>query len=295
MRGVSNYCRPTRGRRRVVVSLLAGVALAAVTPAVASAEQSYVAMGDSYTVTGSETTLYKAETNCVQSADSYPYRVAEALHLSLTDVACGGADTEDFTVAQYEDQPPQFDALSPSTEVVSVSMGGNDHNLFVTVVDTCTELDSSDPAQEGAPCKKALAKPLKAIVKEDEPSWAKALEEIHARAPKAKVFYIGYPDITPAKGFCPEALPWTAGDLTWLHGFEKSFDHAIRKVAHAGGATYVETFAPSEGHDACQEAGVRWIEPLINPLNDVALHPNGAGEENDAYAAELAMLKAGVR
>lgn len=294
MRG-ADLRRSAGARRRAVTSLLTVFACAALTPAAASAGQSYVALGDSYTITGSMTTLYKAETHCVQSADSYPYRVAEALHLSLNDVACGGAKTEDFTVAQYEDQPPQFNALSPSTEVVTVGMGGNDQNMFSTFVTDCTLADYKNPAQEGAPCKESYARPLKAIVRSDQSSWAAALAEIHARAPKAKVFYVGYPDIAPANGFCPAAIPWTTGDLAFAYAFEKSFDHAIRKVARAGGATYVETFAASEGHDACQEPGVRWIEPLINPLNGVAVHPNGAGEENDAYAIELAMLKAGVR
>ena len=57
----------------------------------------------------------------------------------------------------------------------------------------------------------------------------------------------------------------------------------------------MDTFKPSEGHNACQEPGVRWIEPLIGSLTGVAVHPNATGEQQDAYDVELAMLKAGIR
>ena len=40
---------------------------------------------------------------------------------------------------------------------------------------------------------------------------------------------------------------------------------------------------------------IRWIEPLIEPLTGVPVHPNAIGEEQDAFDFELAMLRHGVR
>jgi hypothetical protein len=38
----------------------------------------------------------------------------------------------------------------------------------------------------------------------------------------------------------------------------------------------------SEGHDACQPIGVRWIEPVVFTTNPVIVHPNAMGESEMA-------------
>jgi hypothetical protein len=38
----------------------------------------------------------------------------------------------------------------------------------------------------------------------------------------------------------------------------------------------------SEGHDACQPLGVRWIEPVLQGTNPVIVHPNALGESEMA-------------
>ena len=43
--------------------------------------------------------------------------------------------------------------------------------------------------------------------------------------------------------------------------------------------------AVSEGHDACQPIGVRWVEPVLAGTNPVIVHPNALGEQ--AMAAQL--------
>src|SRR5262249_14803215 len=149
-----------------------------------------------------------APPQCGQSEVNYPHLTAGALGLSLTDVSCGGAKTEDFTMAQFPNQPPQFDALTPTTEVVTVGMGGNDHNLFATLLGACTRLDAGQP-NVGAPCKEHEEELVRTTFEEDKGPAEEALREIHVLSPKAKVFVVGYPDITPAHGYCPTAMPWT--------------------------------------------------------------------------------------
>ena len=41
----------------------------------------------------------------------------------------------------------------------------------------------------------------------------------------------------------------------------------------------------SEGHDACQPLGVRWIEPVLQGTNPVVVHPNALGEQEMAAQA----------
>ena len=279
------------GVRLTAVLVVTMGALAAVLPSGASAAgASYVSMGDSYTsAPGVLPVSPTAPPECGQSAANYPHLVASALHLSLTDVSCGGAKTENFTVAQYPDQPPQFDALSPATEVVTVGMGGNDNNLFATLVEGCTKLDYGKP-NKGAPCQKAYEGFVNKTFEENRGPQETALAEIHTLAPKAKVFLVGYPEITPNRGYCPTAIPWTTGDMYWFHrDVQRRGDEALRQEASKNHDHFVDTFTNSEGHNACEPVGTRWIEPLFGSLTGVPVHPNAMGEEHDALAVERAM------
>ena len=282
---------------RLVCSSLVVAALCAVAPAAAGAVN-YVSIGDSYT-SGPGITPYapSAPAECGQSEKNYPHLTAAALNLSLTDVSCGGATTSDETESQFEGQPPQDDALSESTEVVTVGMGGNDHGLFGTLLEGCTQLDAVEHAPGKAPCREHYESFVQTTYAEDMPEQEAALRHIKELAPHAKVFVVGYPEITPKDGQCsPAEFPWYPKDLQWFRDkVQKLGNKMIKAGAKANGAIFVDTFGPSEGHNACEPPGVRWIEPLIGSLTGVAVHPNATGEQEDAYDVELAMLKAGIR
>ncbi|HEX2052127.1 MAG TPA: SGNH/GDSL hydrolase family protein, partial [Actinomycetota bacterium] len=42
-------------------------------------------------------------------------------------------------------------------------------------------------------------------------------------------------------------------------------------------ATYVDLYAPTLGHDACQLPGARWVEPVAAPVGAAPVHPNVMG------------------
>jgi hypothetical protein len=276
---------------------MAAALVAVALPASAFAkEPSYVAMGDSYTAgPGILPPSPTAPPECGQSLNNYPHLVAAALKLSLTDVSCSGAKTEDFTVAQYPDQPPQFDALKRSTEIVTVGMGGNDHNLFATLLVGCTVLDAGKP-NVGAPCREAYEGFVTKTFAEDIGPQEEALREIHELSPRAKVYVVAYPEITPINGYCPTAIPWTTEDLRWFHfGVQARGDAMLALEALRNHAIYTETFVQSFGHNACEPVGTRWIEPLFGSLTGVPVHPNLLGEEHDAQDVELMMRLTGVR
>lgn len=287
--------RPRRLGHGLAVGVLAAALCAALPAAAGAAEPNYVAMGDSYTSgPGILPVNPEAPAQCGQSLVNYPHLVAAALHLSLTDVSCGGAKTEDEEVAQYEDQPPQDDALSASTEVVSLGMGGNDGNLFGTLLLGCTETDLTTTGR--APCRAKYSGFVEKTFAEDRAPEEAALRRIKELAPHAKVFVVGYPEIAPQHGVCPLQIPWTEADLKWFRDkVEKGGNKMIKEGAKANGATFVETFKPSEGHNVCQPVGTRWIEPLVGSLTGVPVHPNALGQENDAFDVERAMLNSGIR
>jgi len=121
----------------------------------------YVALGDSYTaaplVPPTDTS-----TTCLRSGVNYPALGAEAMAgTALTDVSCSGAATQNMMAPQRGATgavPPQFDALKPDTDLVSIGLGGNDGALFGTMLVRCTSLAADDP--QGSPCSGELGPTL---------------------------------------------------------------------------------------------------------------------------------------
>lgn len=263
---------------------------AASSPGSASGRGAYVALGDSYTAgpvipPASPT----ASPLCDQSAANYPHLTAKALGLSLADVSCGGAEVSDMTRSQHPGVPPQFDALSARDTVVTLGIGGNDDNTFITAVAGCGLLGAADPANKGAPCEKVFGNRFADNIASDAPNIGAALDRIHVLAPRARVYVVGYPDILPQHGSCWPRMPMTTGDVAYLNGVERDLNGMLEREADENGATFVDTYEPSVGHDACQPESARWIEPAVPSSPAAFVHPNAAGEAAMASVVERAV------
>ena len=79
-----------------------------------------------------------------------------------------------------------------------------------------------------------------------------------------------------SRGFDKE--PIAKGDVPYLRSEQATLNDAIKRAAAVTGATYVDLNTVSNGHDACQPTGVRWIEPVLQGTNPVIDHPNALGE-----------------
>ncbi|QCC76839.1 hypothetical protein E2C04_05710 [Nocardioides daphniae] len=172
--------RPAPARRRRALST--GAALVALTllgacsavddavdevDGVSSADvpSRYVALGDSFTAAPFVPDAVEAE-GCYRSTSNYPSLVAAALRDAagnqpgpeLVDVSCSGADTTHMTRPQttvlQQRVAPQFDALTPETDLVTIGIGGNDFDVFGTLTGRCPQLAVRDP--QGSPCRAAL-------------------------------------------------------------------------------------------------------------------------------------------
>ncbi|MHB8241267.1 MAG: SGNH/GDSL hydrolase family protein [Solirubrobacteraceae bacterium] len=294
-------CEGSRGQavrrsitgRALCAAIAAGaLALLAAVPSLAAAPR-YVSLGDSY-VSGPLILppALGAPLDCLQSARNYPHLTAGALGLALADVSCSGATTSNFTTAQYSDQPPQFNALNSSTQVVSVGTGGNDNGLFGETLVTCGLEDLVFPF--GTPCKGTFGNKLAEEITADGPAVGAALHQVHTLSPSAKVFVVGYPDILPQSGSCWPSVPLTTGDVAYLNGVEKDLNAMLSSEAKSNGATYVDTFTPSIGHDACKSASTRWVEPVLPESDAFSVHPNEKGMAADASELEAAMRAQGI-
>lgn len=242
----------------------------------------YVALGDSYTAAPFVPVLDVAG-GCFRSTNNYPALVARALGATLTDRSCSGAQTKDMTTSQLPGVSPQFDALSPSTDLVTVSIGGNDFSVFGTLVSYCPTLRAADPT--GAPCRRAMRQSgrdvLLADIAQTSDRVATVVRQVHQLAPNARVLVVGYPEIAPRHGTCPDLLPLADGDYKYANQVNKRLDQALHHAAAVTRSTYVDVWGPSKGHDIC--AADPWINGQVtDPQRAQAFHP--FEEEQQAVA-----------
>ncbi|MDX3072136.1 SGNH/GDSL hydrolase family protein [Streptomyces sp. NPDC088354] len=244
----------------------------------------YVALGDSYT--SGPLIPTQVDVNCARSDRNYPSLVAGRLRGAvLTDVSCGGATTAEMWQAQGTN-PPQLDALSRRTSLVTVQIGGNDVG-FGSIIRTCAGAALGDPT--GNPCQRYYSSggsdQLRAAIDATAPKIDAVLDAVHRRAPHARVVVVGYPDLLPDSGVgCRPAVPFADGDFAYLRDTEKRLNAMLARRAKAARATYVDTYTPTVGHDMCTAPGVRWIEPLTPAAPAAPAHPNALGEKAMAAA-----------
>jgi lysophospholipase L1-like esterase len=288
---------PDFTRIRKLVIVLAGallvLALLAQSAAAATSPLRYVALGDSYSAaSGVLPPDPSAPPECARSLRNYPHVIAAATGAQLKDVTCGAAETSHFFESQYPGVAPQLDALSSDTQLVTMTIGGNDSNVFIETILDCGAAGLSTLGQ-GSPCKDRYGSSFEETIKNTTyPSLVRALEAVRGKAPHARVAILGYPWIMPASGGCFDKMPVAEGDVPYVRGIQATLNDAVRRAAAATGATYVNMNVVSEGHDACKPIGVRWIEPVLQGTNLVIVHPNALGEAGMA-AQTMKVLRLG--
>lgn len=243
----------------------------------------YVAMGDSYSAaSGVLPPDPAADPRCLRSVVNYPHVVAERTGARLTDVTCGAAKTRDFFRPQHDGVAPQLDALGRRTRLVTMTIGGNDSDVFITSILECGRLGAMS-AGRGSPCKDEYGSTFTDTIREQTfPSLVRSLGAVHRHAPRAEVAILGYPWILPERVGCFDKMPVARGDVPYLRHLQWVLNDAVRRAARRTDSTYVNLNRVSDGHDACQPIGTRWVEPVMQGTNPVIVHPNALGERRMA-------------
>lgn len=275
--------RPTRLPRALLLAA-ALLAVALTLTATAARAANYVALGDSYTA-GPLIPNPVLPLGCLKSSNNYPRLAAPSIGLTLRDASCSGAKTDHMTNPQNVDpdgpNPPQFNSLDATTTVVSVTIGGNDIG-FSEVAQGCITVNPfSTPCKDKytAGGKDQLAERIAATA----PKIAAVLQGIHTRSPSAEVFVLNYPAIFPETGFgCWPQMPIGFGDVPYLRSTEQKLNAMLATQAAANGATLVDWYKASIGHDACKGSSTRWVEPLVPGELAAPIHPNKAGMQGAA-------------
>jgi lysophospholipase L1-like esterase len=307
--------------------LLVAALLVAGSPATAAAGDEhlagleYVALGDSYAAGyGILPSTGLPVTGCDQSTTNYPHLTATELGLALTDVTCSGAETANITttaqVTYSGTAPIQLTSLSASTDIVTLTVGGNDLG-FVDILTSCAAFSSAGPVIAGTTNCAAFYSAggvdslAAAVAGPVTTALETTLAAIAVAAPNAKVFVVGYPALTPgtipgagcfrdaAGTFAPpfpvNAYPYQDADVAYLHTVEVKLDQAISDAATDNGAVYLSNLAGTDAHSPCATTDayvngitVSTLSPAVT-LEPGAMHPNAVGAAYLATGLEAAI------
>ncbi|MGW4533472.1 SGNH/GDSL hydrolase family protein [Nocardia sp. NPDC004340] len=283
--------------RSALTGLAAAAAFATMltTPAAADASpqsyEEYVALGDSFAAGPLVPAQGGDSASCLRSVDNgYPARLAATLGIrNFRNVTCSGAKAQDFDKAGPgwgRGATPQYDALSASTDLVTLTIGANDAGLFQDLIGclnpapdnaarACVDRFTGGGVDQLADKVDAAASTIGAT-----------LDEIARRAPRARVMITSYGQYLRPGG-CPDlAAPITARDADYLQTTIDRLGDRIAEQAAAHNATFVDLRRASLGHDSCAAPQDRWIEPLLPASPAAPFHPNARGGQ--AFATLIA-------
>lgn len=257
----------------------------------------YVAMGDSYS-SGWGAGSYDAS-DCGRSAYAAQVLLAAEQGMSLTNAACGGADTRHILNTSLGGEPPQIERVSGTTDLVTFTIGGNDTGL-IWMLDQCVRTRSI--LCLGGIAGQSVQDQFNTKLNALGPKLTNVLNAIIQRAPNARIRAAGYPYIIP-----PEGDPV---GCSWLENWERvSFNQMLVRVndkirdtaaavAAATGAdiAYVDPMAgtsPFMARDngvvgsACSDSPSRYmLNRYEHPAANEGWHPNALGQRHYKHLYE---------
>lgn len=258
----------------------------------------YVAMGSSFAAgPGVTVSADSPATRCTRSRDNYARQLARMRQLDLVDVSCGGATTAHL-LGPWRELPPQMDALTSETALVTITIGGNDigyvGKLFIASCRGAAALPTA--AQTDAMCKAITGRAPDASMATDA-AWAtlagrldEIAAEVRRRAPRARLIFVDYVTLVPDGLSCPQ-VPLLPDDAAAARATAKQLAQVTEDAARRAGAGLVKASALSRGHDAC--AATPWATGFVardGSKMSAPYHPNLAAMTGIADALDQ-MLK----
>jgi lysophospholipase L1-like esterase len=241
----------------VALAAAIGVVLTLPTPAFAASTARYVALGDSYAAglgAGSESG------SCSRSPNAYPVLWANAnAPASFATVACSGATTTSVSNTQLS-------ALSTTTTLVSITVGGNDVG-FANIMSTCV-------LQGTTACVNAV-QAAENIATSTLPGLLDSVYNgISSHAPNARVVVVDYPVFYQLNTFC---LGLSATSRAKIDEGINLLDGVLSTAATRHGFRFGDVRSIFVGHQLCS-GGTKWLHALNFLDLNVSYHPTAAGQ-----------------
>ncbi len=214
----------------------------------------YVAMGDSFSSgVGASTT----DLDCGRSPQGYPALWAKAHGItSFTDVSCGGAVTDDVL-------SKQLSGLSADTDVVTITIGGNDLAWGDVVLKCLTSGDAACTAEVDR-----VVAAMPALSSKVGATYA----AIKNAAPNADVYVLGYPNLFETTASCRAAVAPNQFQRKEIARFAGALNQTLSASVAKAGFRFVDAQPFFAGHAVC--SSTPWIHPIVNLT---PLHPKAEG------------------
>ena len=240
----------------------------------------YVALGSSYaSAPGLGRPIPGSPPQAGRTDANYAHLLAGQLQLSLTDATSSGATTDDVLWRSHYGQAPQADALAPDTDLVTVTVGGNnigyDASMMAAGLPPAAYLHRR-PASEllKALAPAALTRNL-ALLPAD---MASVGQLIRRRSPHAVVLFVEYLTVLPLDPHTrvPGMKPAQAAACRRL---AVHLALATEAGANATGCSVVRVAKASADHYA--GSADPWTAGAFVPTagGPLPFHPNQAGHE----------------
>ena len=161
----------------------------------------------------------------------------------------------------------QVGALSASTNIVTITIGGNDAG-FSSVITQCAlpwpfTCDGDISTAQGY-ITNTLPGKLDSVY-----------SSIKSRAPNATVVVLGYPRLFMGVD-CNAGTFFSSSEMTKLNATADLLRDKTKARAQAAGFTFKDAIPPFTGHAVCSSS--EWINGLSNPVGD-SYHPNRNGHK----------------
>ncbi|KAJ5163017.1 Esterase SGNH hydrolase-type subgroup [Penicillium coprophilum] len=197
----------------------------------------------------------------MRSGQNYPHLLAQQLNADLTDLSVSGATLLNITVdpqsATHMTFPPQISNLPKDADIITVTAGGNDINYIGGMIADASHAD----VQSSAPLSpRELAERLGGV-----------LDQIHKRAPGARVFLVEYLAVLGPGTQAGRDIPLTQERIQHYRGVASDLQHAY-SVAVKGRTDWCETVPI---HQLSQGHALGSKEPWVGSFTSgPRFHPN---------------------
>lgn len=238
----------------------------------------YVAMGSSYAAGFGIRPQEPGTGACGRSLLDYPHLVAAKLHLQLDDVSCGGAVIADALRKSQGANPPQIDAVTPQTRLVTMTIGGNDVGYIGTAI-ACGQPHSTCAAT-------ANSAQIDAAFQALPNSLTKLIRVVRTNAPSATIVLVTYPRLVPPTS-CP-ALHYTAAATRLIGYMGARLEQIFVTVAKTDHVLLADPYVHGATHGPCATGTNKWVAGLV-ASNGFEYHPTVAGHQEMAHLVEQAL------
>ncbi|AJK69316.1 SGNH/GDSL hydrolase family protein [Corynebacterium marinum] len=236
----------------------------------------YVALGDSYAALGGTSADTTGPDHCLRSSDNYPAGVLADARVTGRDATCQGAVTADLLRPRHTGSgtiPAQLDALTDSTELVTLSIGGNDIGFGDIAGCFLTAMLAGRESDCAAAWKESVAARMTGLPAQLDEVY-RAIEE---RSGGARVIATGYLPLLAPGDRCTEVELLGDADRAWVVSLTDEVNRIAAEAAERHGAEIVLPEA-AENHTGCAAPGDRWVDFLGSETGAFPMHPTPAGQ-----------------